>query len=525
MSFLGSWFGASGGSEKRRRQAEHPANIPGLLKFRVLDDKVAPKTVVELSMMRLSANIRETADWEKLMHDPSILSKWRKVALKLSLPTNAFDYTLDELRWHVSQCRSSKEPSTVDGCWLSRSSVDETLRRELVECVTLLETDDNSLTDWRPGSDSQIRDLVDPSLHCLVSGVSRQVLSPLLSLDNCLASLGAGTPIVLSQDKLFSIGWRRARTGRTRNNGSPYSSDHQWIPSEFKVAADGSVSIGSYINNLHPIKHARLYSAIARVFEMFVPLFDRVLMDLLNPEPNRVQHPSKYIKRDPAKPKPLQWNARGKQLQVIVKLANIVLTPDNPRFKGGSWHSEGLANERIVASGIYYYSCDNITETRLSFRQAVTPPPEQERRAYGFDFGDELIQEVGNVLIHQNLLLCFPNALEHRVEPFEVLDKSRPGHRNTLVFFLIDPTLPIISSASVPPQQSSWYAEEIVRLNALPGLPRELVHHIVGLAGWPMSVSTAKMHRDEMREERRSMGPSTETYHRFEEARHSMRLD
>jgi hypothetical protein len=27
-----------------------------------------------------------------------------------------------------------------------------------------------------------------------------------------------------------------------------------------------------------------------------------------------------------------------------------------------------MANERIVASGIYYYSCDNITDSRLAFR-------------------------------------------------------------------------------------------------------------------------------------------------------------
>ena len=28
-------------------------------------------------------------------------------------------------------------------------------------------------------------------------------------------------------------------------------------------------------------------------------------------------------------------------LQIIVKLANIVLTPENPKYRGGSWHVEG----------------------------------------------------------------------------------------------------------------------------------------------------------------------------------------
>ena len=45
---------------------------------------------------------------------------------------------------------------------------------------------------------------------------------------------------------------------------------------------------------------------------------------------------------------------RGQTLQVIVKIANIQLTPENPNYEGGSWHVEGMKNEKIVATGIYY---------------------------------------------------------------------------------------------------------------------------------------------------------------------------
>jgi hypothetical protein len=34
---------------------------------------------------------------------------------------------------------------------------------------------------------------------------------------------------------------------------------------------------------------------------------------------------------------------RDMKLQVIVKLANIVLTPDKPTYAGGEWHVEGTA--------------------------------------------------------------------------------------------------------------------------------------------------------------------------------------
>ncbi|KAG8904243.1 hypothetical protein FRC01_008816, partial [Tulasnella sp. 417] len=65
------------------------------------------------------------------------------------------------------------------------------------------------------------------------------------------------------------------------------------------------------------------------------------------------------------------YSIQGKKVQVIVKLANIHLTPEKPEYPGGNWHVEGMANERIVASGIYYYDCDNISSSHITFRVAV----------------------------------------------------------------------------------------------------------------------------------------------------------
>lgn len=43
---------------------------------------------------------------------------------------------------------------------------------------------------------------------------------------------------------------------------------------------------------------------------------------------------------------------RGKTMQVIVKLANIVLTPEKPEYAGGTWHVEGrcIAIHRVYSS-------------------------------------------------------------------------------------------------------------------------------------------------------------------------------
>jgi hypothetical protein len=61
-------------------------------------------------------------------------------------------------------------------------------------------------------------------------------------------------------------------------------------------------------------------------------------------------------------------------VQVIVKYASIVLTPESPEYKGGSWHVEGMLNERIVASAIAYLRNENITMSRLAFRSMVDEP-------------------------------------------------------------------------------------------------------------------------------------------------------
>lgn len=49
-------------------------------------------------------------------------------------------------------------------------------------------------------------------------------------------------------------------------------------------------------------------------------------------------------------------------------MASIILTPENPKYDGGVWHIEGLRNENIVSTGIYYYHSENITESHLEFR-------------------------------------------------------------------------------------------------------------------------------------------------------------
>lgn len=75
----------------------------------------------------------------------------------------------------------------------------------------------------------------------------------------------------------------------------------------------------------------------------------------------------------------------------------------------------------------------------------------------GSDSDDPILvpptQEIGSVTTPQGRLLAWPNALQHRIEPFELVDKSRSGYRNCVVLYLVDPHYRICSTRTVPPQQ------------------------------------------------------------------------
>lgn len=203
-------------------------------------------------------------------------------------------------------------------------------------------------------------------------------------------------------------------------------------------------------------------------------------------------------------------------IQVIVKLANIELTPENPHYAGGSWHVEGALNEGICATAIYYYEQDNITDSHLRFRQGLDAEeiimlPEQNEyesleRFLGVEQEGSAVQELGEVLTRESRMLVFPNCMQHQVQPFELQDPTRPGRRKILAMFLIDPNRPVLSTCNVPPQRRDWWADEVRRQNALDKLPAELFDHTVGLVDdFPISWEKALEYREKLMEERSNM--------------------
>jgi hypothetical protein len=153
----------------------------------------------------------------------------------------------------------------------------------------------------------------------------------------------------------------------------------------------------SYINNLHPHKYKKLYSIIEDVITAAIPLWNMTLtpqkawnLDYYQ-ERARIEYDSVEYDQDPDQmPEdqiPQQQDNEGEEdywerrnqwadgvrriklpepeeftpppvpeakstvdlkrdyshrgLQIIVKLANIELTPEKPEYEGGTWHVEG----------------------------------------------------------------------------------------------------------------------------------------------------------------------------------------
>lgn len=103
--------------------------------------------------------------------------------------------------------------------------------------------------------------------------------------------------------------------------------------------------------------------------------------------------------------------------------------------------------------------------------------------------------------------MTFPNILQHRVSPFSLEDRSKPGHRKILALFLVDPHIRIISSANIPPQREDWWKErnKTVKKVLARKLPVELqnivVDYIAATDSIPMD--EAKQYRLELMEERK----------------------
>ena len=253
----------------------------------------------------------------------------------------------------VRQCRYHTRRLTyirlqvgpAERIWKTDTLIPTHLRKKLLAAVIPLEAVPDSKRDWHPGSGGFVLNLVHPNLYPIVYGRTMGRVP------------GSDTATILESPEPEGV------------DPKFVSKRFQWIPSDFSVDNHGKVTLTSpYINNVHPTHQKELYSVIPEILQHALPMFERVLSDLLRPLlPMRIGTSDGRgfegeetvdciwkagIPSTPDARKNYsgdlnvmndQISLKGRTLQVIVKLANIILTPEKPEYPGGKWHAEGLS--------------------------------------------------------------------------------------------------------------------------------------------------------------------------------------
>ncbi|KAH7305419.1 hypothetical protein B0I35DRAFT_443765 [Stachybotrys elegans] len=548
----------------------------------------------EVCMLKFMEEITNKDSWWTKIRDPDISGRWRQEALDQDWPAyhQFADFTPAMADCCIAELRTKADIYEQTGmipvfdysaCAIKSDKLIPTdLQESLKSAVRALEDIPEEQKDWHPGSGDKVLDLVHPSLWPLVYGRSRILPNKRIGLADCLESCGMGEEIPVPRLR-EQLGKEEGSYYRNQRIYNMFSNTFQWLPCDVSIGKDGRAKIESYINNLHPAKHADLYPIIEKFIEKSLPAWDMVYrwpeeFDLqrlktleagvkcktpelcnwacrqTNRPLNEGEEPREedeawepayarserevldrawFVETHPLKLPDMDASAywyegpmahdflssgffkEKSRIQVIVKLANIHLTPTKPTYEGGSWHIEGLLNEHICGTALFYYDCENITDSHLSFRtcadrESLSGELNYEQgdsdsisRTFAIDADGSTVQDIGSVLTREGRALFFSNVYQHLVNPFTLKDPTRPGHRKILALFLVDPAIPIISTANVPSQQKDWWLDVTqLETHAASRLPAEITQMVIDSVDFPMDLAEAKRLRVDLMEER-----------------------
>ncbi|EGF77483.1 hypothetical protein BATDEDRAFT_36048 [Batrachochytrium dendrobatidis JAM81] len=496
------------------------------------------RTLVEMRYIQYLQCILCKPMWWIDITNQHIVEQWRADSLDRNILPSTFNLALEQLGVFVKQlvCSGSDGlgtivPGPVELTYILDNGIPDNVYTRLVTNVSDIEHGSNHNTG------QMVHNLIDASMYSVVYG--QTMIAPL--------SIRLKYTTMVPCDILLST---RLVSDTPIINGNPkfISRKFQCLPSEFRVEQDGSVTINSYINNLNPIWHRDMYKCIAKIFKCFVPMFESLFrtmdpmfkyIDIHNGtkgyelpnqsdygdmQPNTQVTRPVYVpilpehfksKYESAKPVSL----RGRNLQVIVKLTNIQLTPSKPKYDEGNWHIEGPRNESIAAIGLYYYDVENITTPKLDFREAVNSSYyEMPACVYWKDVYDIVErkssknQYIGSLELPNGRCVVYPNRYQHKEQSFELADPTQPGHCKILTFFVVDSVCRIVSTAHVAPQQPQWYNSSLDKAHVPPELWNDIMQYIQGV----QSPAEAKHHRDELTSDRIQITAAYNTY-RYEQ--------
>ena len=305
---------------------------------------------------------------------------------------------------------------------------------------TLDDLAEKEVADFHPGSGGVVRDLVHPSMYCYVQGQSAV----------------QGVP----GDPLSTVAYKPSTSESESRDfwGRQYEeSIHQWLPSEFMVAQDGSTQIASYINNLDRDKYPQTYGLLEKLFERVLPLFEAVCGSLRN---DFYGDDNDYEVDDGNPVMSKSIPLRNRTLQVITKIVEYRVS-DEANFDG-VWHVEGMSHEEILATGLCIIKRDqNFAGAEIEFRRFLFQSEGNDLISYTPQnasppidtLGDGYVRPLGKLETPVGQVIVFPNSHIHRLSSMYSTDDV-DAVRRIVVFWLVNPERPILSTANVSPQQA-----------------------------------------------------------------------
>jgi hypothetical protein len=276
-----------------------------------------PKCLLELSMMQINGLLKSRIDWHIKLKDSTIVNNWKNEMISqliqqppcnstvahLRTPEQYFDYALNEARFLAERfAHSSAKPSSVESVYQT-DSLPQQLHVSLLAQINKLRS--TKKTDYHPGSNNQVVDLVHPSMYAYHKGVSAVWPPPTVhvaepevgffssffhsSTTNSSEEEADNNIHIVPPFKEFvmfagceSLSLPDTTVNDASDNQMISKLGYQWLPSEFIVAPDGqNCTINSYINSLHPAIHSQMYDDIAGLFCLCLPSLEHVLCETL----------------------------------------------------------------------------------------------------------------------------------------------------------------------------------------------------------------------------------------------------
>jgi hypothetical protein len=343
------------------------------------------------------------------------------------------DYMIHELQYKAGVFQKNGFITAFDVAVVkSDVAISKQLQDDLKRAAAPFENIPETQKDYHPRSDNKVVNLVHPSLFPVIYGRTRILPDRTIGLDDCLLHMGRGEVLpVPSEEETEFVEDERNSNYRCRDQSwNTYSDTFQWLPCDVQFTdEEPGCRIISYINNIHPLEHRSLYEAVEKIIARAIPLWDRSLTGRISYSDQRIPYSEvEYLPHPDPKPEPrredgqdsdseeffdrlMDWEKscpikppepgeftpeivepgdredlsdrlretkpvdlrhrfRENGLQVIVKLANIELTPEKPEYEGGTWHVEGqLVNLPVLRC------LSLVADTKLPRTNVYAQPP------------------------------------------------------------------------------------------------------------------------------------------------------